>query len=145
MTSVLGKLICKELGKEKYRDYFDSLEERDTTEVFCDIYMELREKDDEALNGMLIRLLETVHVSIRISRRFIFTLCIYILTMGAMFFLLPPNVIMFAAMALATGCLLYKVAEFIINRYCDKDIRMVLIYKSVLFHLMQDEMMQDEM
>ncbi len=138
MTSVLGKLICRELGREKYQVYFESLEERDTTEVFCDIYIELREKDDESLNQMLLRLLETVHDSVRINRRFFFILCIYIITMIMIFFLLPINVIMIMSMFMATSCLAYKVVEFYTNRYCDKDIRMVLIYKSVLFHLMQD-------
>jgi hypothetical protein len=138
VTSVLGKLICRELGREKYRVYFESLEDRDTTEVFCDIYLELREKDDEMLNQMLVRLLETVHASVRINRRFFFILGIYILTMAMIFFLIPMNVIMFMSMIMATCCLIYKVIEFLSNRYCDKDIRMVLIYKSVLFHLMQD-------
>lgn len=139
MTSVLGKLICKELGKEKYNNYFKSLDSKHATEVFCDIYMELKEKDDEVLNGMLLRLLETVHTSVRISRRFLISVCVYFFTMAVIFFLLPINLIMFLLMSIATGCIVYKVMEFLINRYCDRDIRIVLIYKSVLFHLMQDD------
>lgn len=137
--SVLGKLICKELGKEKYNKYFDCLNERRSTEVFCDIYLELRGKDIVALSEMLSRLLETMHLSVKINRRFLFNVLFYFGTVVIMFLVLPKNTIFYVSALAATVCLIYKCGEFLRNRYCDKDIRMVLIYKSVLFHLLQED------
>ncbi len=139
MTSVLGKLIQRELGREKYVRYRNTLKEKRSTDVFCDIYLSLYEKDIDELSAMLGRLLETVHTSVAISKKFSFLLIAYVFLMGSLFFLLPINVIMISAMAVATVCLLYKVWEFITNRYCNRDVRMVLIYKSVLFHLIDNQ------
>ncbi len=33
----------------------------------------------------------------------------------------------------------YKLAEYMRNRYCDRDVRLVLIYKTALFHLLSEE------
>lgn len=137
MTSVLGKLICRELGREKYRDYTKYLKEKRSTPVFIDLYFELRKRDEEAQALMLIRLLDTVQLSVRISRRFSLAVFFYVLVMAALIFLLPFNLIFFIAAAVCTGCILYKAIEFMINRYCDRDIRMILIYKSVLFQLLE--------
>lgn len=143
MTSVLGKLICRELGKEKYNRYFQYLGGKQSTEVFCDIYLELCEKDPQILNEMLVRLLETVHLSVRISKRFIFAVLFYLVTITVMLLILPINFVFILASTAATMCLIYKAGEFLRNRYCDKDIRMVLIYKSVLFHLLQETKNED--
>ena len=34
---------------------------------------------------------------------------------------------------------LYKLSEYVANRYCDRDVRLVLIYKTALFHLLSEE------
>ena len=138
MTSVLGKLICKELGKDKYHTYITYLKEKQSMEVFCDIYSELRGRDENTQALMLLRLLETVQLSVRISRHFYFMVIFYVAVMATLFFLLPSNVILMISMLICTFCIIYKFVEFMINRYCDKDIRMILIYKSVLFHLLED-------
>ena len=39
---------------------------------------------------------------------------------------------------------LYKTCEFVKNRYCDRDIRIVLIYKIALFHLLEESCLQEE-
>ena len=139
MISVLGKLICRELGRDKYRDYIKCLKNQQSAPVFLDLYLELEKKNETDKARMLVRLLDTVQLSIRISRRFSFTVLFYFLVMAALVFLLSFNIIFFTAALLCTGCILYKLIEFIINRYCDKDIRMILIYKSVLFHLLEHD------
>lgn len=137
--SVLGKLIQKELGKEKYQQYCNTLSQKKATDVFCDIYLSLCERDSTELNVMLLRLLDTVKISVSIGKRFLYMVLLYGFIMGCLYFLLPANLIMIVAMAVATVCIGYKTYEFLANRYCDKDVRMVLIYKSVLFHLLENE------
>ena len=43
--------------------------------------------------------------------------------------------VMITSMALVTICFSYKTYEFIINNYCYIAAHIVLVYKSVLFHM----------
>ena len=52
--------------------------------------------------------------------------------------------IVYPAVALASICYAYKFVEFIKNRYCDRDVRIVLIYKIALFHLLEETCLQNE-
>lgn len=136
LTSVLGKLICKEMGRKKYRSYVKSIKEKKSAEVFCDLYMELQTIDEQTKAEMLLRLLNTVHMSVWISKRFLVNLLFYLVIMVVIFLILPINFIMAGTMTMATLAIAYKLIEFLVNRYCDNDIRMILIYKSVLFHFL---------
>ncbi len=139
MVSVLGKLICRELGREKYNHYLKCLDEKQSTEIFCDIYFEICQRTEVDRAQMLLHLLDTVHLSIRISRHFYLMVLSYVIFIIGILILLPFNIVMMGAFSLATICILYKLVEFLINRYCDRDIRMILIYKCVLFYLLGED------
>ena len=49
VKSVLGKLIQREFGKERYACYADKLKRKQSMDVFCDIYEKLSHSSEEEL------------------------------------------------------------------------------------------------
>lgn len=123
VKSVLGKLIQREFGKERYACYADKLKRKQSMDVFCDIYEKLSHSSEEELDLALKGLLDTVQQSIGISRNFIYIVTGFAVTLLTLVFLQLPAVV-FAITAVTAGLIfLYKTCEFVKNRYCDRDIR----------------------
>lgn len=144
MKSVLGKLIQQEFGREGYARYTEKLNNKQSMDIFCDIYEKLRHESSDDLNFALKKLLESVQISIRISRNFLYITLGFVVTLTTLILLeLPIIVFIFAggATIISFG---YKTIEFFRNRYCDRDIRIVLIYKIALFHLLEECCLQKE-
>lgn len=144
MKSVLGKFIQKEFGRENYTRYTDKLNRKESMDIFCDIYEKLRHEDSENLNQSLRNLLDTVQVSIRISKNFWYITLGCLVTVATLIFLGLPAMILYSALAVTGICYLYKVVEYVRNRYCDRDVKIVLIYKIALFHLLEESCLQKE-
>ena len=66
------------------------------------------------------------------------------MTIATLLFLGLPAVILYTALAATGLCYVYKVMEFMCNRYCDRDVKIVLIYKIALFHLLEESCLQNE-
>lgn len=144
MKSVLGKFIQREFGRESYTRYTDKLNRKESMDIFCDIYEKLRHEDSENLNESLRNLLDTVQVSIRISKNFWYITLGCLVTVATLIFLGLPAMILYSALAVTGICYLYKVVEYVRNRYCDRDVKIVLIYKIALFHLLEESCLQKE-
>lgn len=139
MNSVLGKLIQKEFGRSKYKLYCDKLDEKECMDIFCDIYFDLNRSSEEYLSDRLLNLLRTVQLSVKISQIFFYITAGFVA--GVLILSLMPAMveIKVAALGLLMVLYLFKLAEYVANRYCDRDVRLVLIYKTALFHLLSDE------
>ena len=139
MNSVLGKLIQKEFGRNKYKIYCSKLDQKECMDIFCDIYLDLNLSSDEHLSDRLLNLLRTVQLSVKISQIFFY------ITAGVVFGILALSLmpalleVKVAAMGVMMVVYLYKLSEYVANRYCDRDVRLVLIYKTALFHLLSEE------
>ena len=72
MKSVLGKLIQREFGRDAYASYREKMNQKQSMDIFCDIYERLRHESSDDLNHALKNLLESVQISIRISRNFLY-------------------------------------------------------------------------
>ena len=57
MVSVLGRLMQKEFGRKRYREYCAKLKEKECMDIFCDIYFVLIENKEEHLDRRLLNLL----------------------------------------------------------------------------------------
>ena len=136
MLSIFAKLICEELGEDKYNIYFEKYNgtNKPNEVIFCDIYRVLLDKDIETLQLMLERLLGATKLTIRLNRQYIWVWLATVLIIGYLFFSgLPLLFKMFSILAVlaAFG---YKSLVFVINRYCFIDANITLIYKTALFH-----------
>ncbi|MGN1206518.1 MAG: hypothetical protein ACI4SQ_05975 [Eubacterium sp.] len=139
MVSVLGRLMQKEFGRKRYREYCAKLKEKECMDIFCDIYFILTKNSEEHLSKRLLNLLQTVQLSVAISRLFGF-ITIGFVAAVLFFFCMPflPQ-IQLPALCILIVIYGYKTIEFLKNRYCDNDVRLVLIYKAALFHLLSNE------
>ncbi len=139
MNSVLGKLIQKEFGKNKYKMYCQKLDRKECMDVFCDIYFNLLRISEENLSDKLLYLLKTVQFSVKISQIFFYITVAFAVSL----LILCGMPVLVEVKAVAVGVMavlyLYKLTEYIQNRYCDRDVRLVLIYKTAVFHLLSEE------
>ncbi len=139
MKSVLGKLIQKEFGRNKYRIYCYKMDRKECMDIFCDIYHDLNHIPDDNLSDKLLNLLRTVQLSVKISQIFFYVTVGFVLAVLALS-LMPVMVeIKSVAIGVLVAVYFYKLAEYVRNRYCDRDVRLVLIYKTALFHVLSDE------
>ena len=138
VKSVLGKFIQQKFGREKYTIYTEKLNQKESMEIFCDIYEKLRMQTTEELNQSLKELLGTVQTSIRISKHFLYISLGYVVALLALLSLELNWYIFFLSVSLISSSYLYKFMEFVKNRYCDTDVRIVLIHKIALFHLLEE-------
>ncbi len=139
MNSVLGKLIQKEFGRNKYKMYRAKLGKKECMDVFCDIYSELIRTSDEKRSDKLLQLLKTIQLSVKISEVFWYVTVGYAIAMLILVCMPTWMVIKVASMGVLTIVYGYKLYEYVKNRFCTEDVRLVLIYKTALFHLLSDE------
>lgn len=139
VNSVLGKLIQKEFGRNKYKIYCDKLDQKECMDIFCDIYLDLNLVSEEHLGDKLLNLLRTVQLSVKISQVFFYITVGFIVAVLALSLMPAILEIRVVAMGLLMVVYLYKLTEYMTNRYCDRDVRLVLIYKIALFHLLSEE------
>lgn len=145
MLSILGKLLCRELGEQKYDMYFsyyckyinsgeDDVKDRHNEMIFNDIYGQLENKDIYTLHEMLERLLDAVSLSVKISRQYMWVwlgtvLTIIFLIVFPVTFAWTVCGIVFVIMSFG-----YKSMVFIVNKYCFIDANIILMYKMALYH-----------
>lgn len=139
MNSVLGKLIQKEFGRNRYKIYCNKLERKECMDIFCDIYLDLNRSSEEHLSDRLLDLLRTVQLSVKISQIFYYITAGFILAILALSVMPAMLEVKVVAMGVLMAMYLFKLTEYVANRYCDRDVRLVLIYKTALFHLLSDE------
>ena len=136
MLSILGKLLCSELGVHKYNVYFDcyTKNNKQNEVIFYDIYKELGGKDIYTLQKMLERLLSAVELSVRVSKQFIWVLLGTVITIISLVIINIPAYLTILGIVLVTVCFLYKSIVYLLNRYCYVDANITLLYKTALYH-----------
>lgn len=146
MLSILGKLICKELGEQKYDMYFecysryvhsDGSEPKNSHSemIFRDIYKQLGNKDIYTLQKMLERLLGAIELSVKISRQYMWVWLCTVITIVLLIFMPVSFWWTVFGIGFVITCFGYKSVVFIINRYCFIDANIVLLYKTALYHM----------
>ena len=144
MKSILGKLIEQKFGRSRYYIYREKLQKRESMDIFFDIYESLRRQSPDDLNESMVGLLESVQSSIRVSRNFVrVTIAAVAASLLLLCLGLSRGVLIASLVVLGCGYV-YKLAEYIRNRYCDRDVKIVLIYKIALFHLMEESCLQKQ-
>ena len=142
MRSVWGKLIQNEFGKERYYQYTQKIDKKESMDIFCDIYEKLCRRSKEDLNHSLRKLLTSVQMSLSISKNFLrITLAEIVAVMVLLLAGLQPLVLYPAILVLA-AMYIFKLMEYMKNRFCEVDIKIVLIYKIALFHLLEENSLQ---
>ncbi len=144
MRSVLGKFIQRKFGKKSYARYRDKLKKKESLEIFCEIYNVLRHESPDELGEALQDLLKSVQISVTISRRFFYVTVSFLVTILALSIMELSEYMLLGTAGVATIFYIYKVVEYICNRYCYSDVRIMLLYKIALFHLLEESSLQKE-
>lgn len=111
----------------------------DSQALYNDMYEKLKYRDLSSITKMHNRLNDTMLMAFRISKNFFFafivylTASIFLITKG-----LQPELIVLS-MVLMNFCFVYKIYEFISNKFCYIDAQIVLIYKAVLDRIILNE------
>ncbi len=138
MGNVLKKLVRKEFGEENYARYcryifYETGKPRaQNPMIYEDMYHFLEGKDPQALLSMKERLDRVLLQAFVICKGYSAKVAA---SLGAMFLLylleLPPLVFMIFFGIVLIG-ITVKTFEYVGNKYCYVDARIVLIYKNVL-------------
>ncbi len=144
LLNVLKRNLRKEFGKVKYEQYANSIKknireaQNDNSEVFNDLYETLRGRDAKLLEQMQERLNASLLDAFRVNRGYLWAFIAYLTA----FSVLGSYVIMMYAvplMLIISAAFLVKTYEFLVNKFCYIDARMVLIYKAVLEKLKSEQ------
>lgn len=148
MVNVFRKLIRKEFGDKKYNQYVGSYHRKmleksfdyrnlQNEEIYNDIYNDLKDKDLESLKKMFDRLTEAMLMVVKISRTYFTILLVYL---AGTFFLISRDLVPWVTIVsiiLMSFCFLYKTYEYVANKFCYIDARIIIVYKSVLDQLLK--------
>ncbi len=147
MLSVFHKLLKKELGELRYKQYCLIFEKykinrssknrmESSQEVYQDLYDFLKNQDFLTLRHRMETLIDSMCVAVNISRYYIFAFLFYL---GGSLFLIFQGLnsrITILSLLLMSVLFIYKTCEFVVNKYCYIDANIILVYKSVLDQLL---------
>ncbi len=143
-VNVFRKCLKKEFGNKKYGLYVFLCQEElkgqelqqqpqiDSKAVYQDMYQYVKEMDKKEIIRRKEELMLTLVKAFQIGQQFWFVFLFYLL---ANLFLILMNLnplVTNVSLALMGVCFLYKVYEFVCNKFCFVDAYLVMVYKTVL-------------
>ncbi len=153
LANVFKQLIRKEFGENNYYKYFFScqnllydkdfeIDKVEDDEVYKDIYDNLKAMDIAILTKKHARLSDTMMIALNISKSYLMVMITSILTILFLFTQnLHPSAVLLATIAI-TIAFSYKTYEYITNKFCYIDAHIVIIYKTVLERILEEEKQQ---
>ena len=149
--NIFRKCLKKQFGKSKYVMYVKMCEEEvekstisktklEDKKIFVDMYEQLKQENEEYIKEKIEILTETLKHSLWVGRGFSGIFVFYILADIFLIALQLDHIITCAALLLMGICFIYKLLEFLANKYCFVDAYLIMIYKSVLEKLYKKDM-----
>lgn len=149
--NIFRKCLKKQFGKSKYVMYVKMCEEEvekstisktklEDKKIFVDMYEQLKQENEEYIKEKIEILTETLKHSLRVGMGFSGIFVFYILADIFLIALQLDHIITCAALLLMGICFIYKLLEFLANKYCFVDAYLIMIYKSVLEKLYKKDM-----
>lgn len=141
--NVFRKCLRKQFGKRKYLTYVQMCEEEilkctspkvkiEDKKIFEDMYEQLKGKTNEYINERSELLAETLYMALQIGRKFFSVFMFYVVANIVILALQLDYIVTCISVMLMGICFLYKLTEFLSNKYCFIDAYLIMIYKSVL-------------
>ena len=147
--NVFQKCLRRQMGNNRYTDYVDTCRKNfsnanvsqlasGSKPIFDDMYELLKEENKAGISERMRDMADTVAIAFRITRYFAFVLITYLLG-NIVLLTLNLNYYVTCVSVLLMGiCFLYKLVEFVSNKYCVLDAYLFMIYKSVLEKLSKE-------
>ncbi len=137
MTNVFQRLLVREFGEKAYRGMVSTIltENEDAIinmDLTCGICADLYRREPEELTAREERLEEALMHSYRISRTFFpFAGCCALLIV-LLFLLVNEGYVLAIAVLGIALCAGWKLWEYLMNRYCYVDAKIILCYRIAL-------------
>ena len=141
--NVFKKCLKKQFGRRKYISYVRMFEEEviknaytktkfQDKKIFNDMYELLKEENSEYIKERKELLAETLYMALQIGRKFLSVIVFYIVANIVVLALDLDYFVTCMSVILMGGCFIYKLIEFLSNKYCVIDAYLIMIYKTVL-------------
>jgi len=137
------------MGNNRYTGYVDTCRKNfsnanvsqlalGSKPIFDDMYEQLKEENKAGISERMRDMADTVTTAFRITRYFAFVLITYLLGNVVLLMLNLNYYVTCVSVSLMGICFLYKLVEFVSNKYCVLDAYLFMIYKSVLEKLSKE-------
>ena len=142
--NVFRKRLRAEFGQKSYRHFVTMCREEmkennpldeietDVKEVYREMCERIREWTPEEIAKKKERLAGTLLEAFRIARQFSFVFLFYIVANVVLIAMGLQPAVTNVSLALIGLCFLYKVYEFVCNRFCFVDAYLMMLYKTAL-------------
>lgn len=143
-VNVFRKCLKKEFGKKKYGLYVFLCQEElkgqelqqepqiDSKVVYQDMYEYVMRMGKDEIAKREEELMRTLVKAFQISQQFWFVFFFYLMANLVLLLMNLNPLVTNVSLALMGMCFLYKVYEFVCNKFCFVDAYLVMVYKSVL-------------
>jgi hypothetical protein len=106
--------------------------------IFDDMYEQLKAENKAGITERMTDLLDTLKAAFRITKYFTLVFAAYLLANVVLLSLDLNYYVTCVSIVLMGICFLYKLIEFVSNKYCVMDAYLFMIYKSVLEKLAKE-------
>lgn len=141
--NVFRKCLCRELGDEAYRHYVEVCEKEfqkpkglqkkiEEQVVYKEMLLQLCKRSQTEISLSGERLVSTLYSAFLIGKRFLSVTVFYAIANLVVLLLELDYTVTCVAVAMMGVCFLYKLVEFLSNKYCFMDAYLIMVYKSVL-------------
>lgn len=141
--NVFRKCLKRQMGIGKYDSYMKICRKgfsgegvaqfaKNSKPIYDDMYELLKRENEIAISERLSDILSTLKTAFRITRYFVLVFLAYILGNIVLISLELDYHVTCISLLLMGICFLYKLVEFVSNKYCVMDAYLFMIYKSVL-------------
>jgi hypothetical protein len=103
------------------------------------MYEKLKNRDFKSIYKMHNRLNDTMLLAFRISKNFFFAFLFYLLATVYLLLRSMSPELTAISIILINICFVYKIYEFISNKFCYIDAQLILLYKAVLDRIILNE------
>ena len=141
--NVFKKCLRKEFGKKGYEKYVKHFSEEigdkknvrlniEDKKIYKDMYEILSKDSETVIKEKLENLSVTLYNALQIIRKFSGILFVYALANIVLLMLELDYYVTCASIAILGAAFLYKLLEFLENKFCFIDAYLIMIYKAVL-------------
>ena len=147
--NVFQKCLRRQMGNHRYSGYVDTCRKSfsntnvsqlalKSKPIFDDMYEQLKVENKAGISERMRDMADTLAIAFRITKYFAFVLITYLLGNIVLLTLNLDYYVTCVSIILMGICFLYKLVEFVSNKYCVLDAYLFMIYKSVLEKLAKE-------
>lgn len=143
MKNVFQKQLRRDFGEQEYRNFVRMCHAElkgqnpeklsyERKPIYYSMYETLQQETPEKLKKRSERLMETMYKAFQIGRHFWGITLFYVVANVVLIGLDLEYFVTCAGLVAMGACFLYKLVEFLTNKYCFVDAYLIMIYKAVL-------------